>query len=58
MVLSIECWIIVLRKTVMECPNSECWAGFVLDQSDVAVSERRWLMHELAQLSGTDVETD
>ena len=45
----------MLRKTVMEFPNSECWAGFVLDQSDVAVSERRWLMHELAQLSGTEV---
>ena len=39
----------------MECPNSECQGGFVLDQSDVSVSERRWLMHELAQLSVIEV---
>ena len=30
----------------------------LLDQRDAAVAEREWLMHELAQLSGTDVATD
>ena len=33
-------------------------AGSLLDQRDAAVAEREWLMHELAQLSGTDVATD
>ena len=33
-------------------------AGALLDQRDAAVAEREWLMHELAQLSGTDVATD
>ena len=41
----------------MECPDSEFQAGFVLDQRDAAVAEREWLMHELAQLSPTSVET-
>ena len=30
----------------------------LLDQRDAAVAEREWLMHELAQLSGTDIATD
>ena len=42
----------------MECPASEFQAGFVFDQSDVAVSECRWLKHELAQLSVNEVETN
>ena len=33
-------------------------AGALLDERDAAVAEREWLMHELAQLSGTDVATD
>ena len=33
-------------------------AGALLDQRDAAVAEREWLMHELAQLSGTEVATD
>ena len=33
-------------------------AGSFLDQRDAAVAEREWLMHELAQLSGTDIATD
>ncbi len=33
-------------------------AGSLLDERDAAVAEREWLMHELAQLSGTDVATD
>ena len=33
-------------------------AGSLMDQCDAAVAEREWLMHELAQLSGTDVATD
>ena len=41
----------------MECPDNEFQIGFVLDQSDVAVAEREWLMQELAQLSGSEVET-
>ena len=32
-------------------------AGSLLDQRDAAVAEREWLMHELAQLSGSEVET-
>ena len=32
-------------------------AGSLLDQRDAAVAEREWLMHELAQLSGSGVET-
>ena len=39
----------------MECPDSDCQAGFVLDQSYVAVSKCEWLMHELAQLSVNEV---
>ena len=33
-------------------------SGSLLDQRDAAVAEREWLMHELAQLSGTEVATD
>jgi hypothetical protein len=33
-------------------------SGSLLDQRDAAVAEREWLMHELAQLPGTDVATD
>ena len=33
-------------------------AGALLDQRDAAVAEREWLMHELAQLDPTSVETD
>ena len=33
-------------------------SGSLLDQRDAAIAEREWLMHELAQLSGTDVATD
>ena len=32
-------------------------AGSLLDQRDAAVAEREWLMQELAQLSGSEVET-
>ena len=32
-------------------------AGSLLDQRDAAVAEREWLAHELAQLSGSEVET-
>ena len=32
-------------------------SGSLLDQRDAAVAEREWLMHELAQLSGSGVET-
>jgi hypothetical protein len=41
-----------------ECLDSECQAGFVLDQFDLAVSKPEWVLLELAQLSGTDVATD
>ena len=33
-------------------------AGSLMDQRDAAVAEREWLMHELAQLDPTPVETD
>ena len=46
----------MLTGTLMECPDNEFQIGFVLDQSDVAVAEREWLMQELAQLSGSEVE--
>ena len=39
----------------MECPVSAFQAGFVFDQSDVAVSNCIWLQSQLAQLLVTEV---
>ena len=40
---------------LMECPDSDCQAGLVLDQSYVAVSKCERLMPELVQLSVNEV---
>ena len=33
-------------------------SGSLMDQRDAAIAGREWLMHELAQLAPTEVETD